>query len=92
MENILSHYGVDWCAIALSLYSAYLLGNKEKFGFILFAASNILWIILGVFFMSSYGMALGNFIFFLINIRGYLNWCKEDNETNVAYIKTEESS
>lgn len=76
MENVFAHYGIDWIAIASSLYAAYLLGNKQKLGFIVFAASNILWIILGVFYMSSYGMAIGNFIFFLINIRGYIEWNK----------------
>lgn len=74
MENIFAHYGVDWLAIILSLYAAYLLGNKQKIGFIVFAISNLFWIVLGLFFMSSYGMALGNLAFFIINVRGFIQW------------------
>jgi 4-hydroxybenzoate polyprenyltransferase len=84
MENILAHYGIDWFAMALSLYAAYLLGNKKKIGFVIFAISNIFWIILGVFFMSSYGMAIGNFAFFLINVRGYVEWNKEDPQPEIV--------
>jgi len=84
MENIFAHYAIDWLAIALSLYAAYLLGNKRKIGFIIFAISNIFWIILGVFFMSSYGMAIGNFAFLLINIRGHIHWSKATFEVQTA--------
>ena len=76
MSSIFAYYGVDWFAMALSLYAAYLLGNKQKLGFIVFAVSNIIWIVLGIFFMSSMGMALGNFAFFLINVRGFISWNK----------------
>jgi len=84
MENIFAHYGVDWLAISLSLFAAYLLGNKRKVGFIVFALSNVFWVILGVFFMSSYGMALGNFAFLLLNIRGYIHWNKASFDNQAA--------
>jgi len=77
MENISTYYGIDWAAIILGLYAVYLLGNKRKIGFIYFSISNALWIILGVFYMSSYGMAIGNLAFLLINIRGYIQWHQE---------------
>lgn len=76
MENVFAHYAIDWLAISLSLYGAYLLGNKLKVGFVVFAISNVFWIVLGVFFMASYGMAVGNFAFLLLNIRGYIHWNK----------------
>lgn len=76
METLFEHYGIDWLAMAINLYAAYLLGNNRKFGFVLFAISNIFWILLGISTMSSYGMAIGNFVFFLINVRGYMKWHK----------------
>lgn len=88
MENIFAHYGIDWLAMALSLYAAYLLGNKQKVGFIIFAISNVFWILLGVFFMSSYGMAIGNFAFFLINLRGYMHWHKATLKSTSAALNT----
>ena len=42
MSSIFAYYGVDWFAMALSLYAAYLLGNKQKLGYIVFAVSNII--------------------------------------------------
>ena len=88
MENFFSHYGLDWLAMALSLYAAYLLGNKQKIGFLIFAVSNLLWIILGLFFMSSYGMAIGNIAFTVINVRGFNQWNKAAVEQTVQYKNT----
>ncbi|MBL4763972.1 MAG: hypothetical protein JKX67_01625 [Colwellia sp.] len=84
MENIFVHYGIDWFAMALSLYGAFLLGNKIKIGFVIFAISNVVWVILGIFFMSSYGMAIGNFAFLLINVRGFIQWSKKTIEPEVT--------
>ena len=88
MENIFAHYGIDWLAMALSLYAAYLLGNKQKLGFIIFAISNVFWILLGVFFMSSYGMAIGNFAFLLINVRGFIHWNKATFKEQAGALNT----
>jgi hypothetical protein len=89
MENIFAHYGIDWFAMALSLYGAYLLGDKKKIGFVIFAISNIVWVVLGAFFMSSYGMAIGNFLFLLINVRGFIEWNKQDFEAESGALKIE---
>lgn len=83
MNELLVHYGVDWLAIGMSLYSVYMLGNKNRWGFILFAASNVLWIFLGLTWMSSIGMAVGNFAFMIINIRGFFRWHQEQEKENL---------
>jgi len=88
VENIFAHYGIDWLAMALSLYAAYLLGNKQKLGFIVFAISNVFWVLLGLFFMSSYGMAIGNFAFLLINVRGFIHWNKATFKEQASVIST----
>ena len=88
MENIFAHYGIDWLAMALSLCAAYLLGNKQKLGFIIFAISNVFWILLGLFFMSSYGMAIGNFAFLLINVRGFIHWNKATFKEQTSALNT----
>ena len=79
MNNLFEYYLVDWLGIGLSLISVYMLGNKNKWGFIVFAVSNIIWIFLGLVWMDSIGMAVGNFIFMVINIRGYLTWVHKGN-------------
>ncbi len=68
---------LDWLAMALSLLAVYLLGNKNKLGFISFSAANIIWIILGVLFMNSLGIAIGNIVFLIMNIRGFFSWKKK---------------
>lgn len=74
MNSVFEYYLLDWFGIGLSLLSMYMLGNKNKWGFLVFAASNVVWIYLGLVPMESIGMALGNLIFLVINIRGFLSW------------------
>lgn len=76
MENLLRFYGIDWVAMALSLYAVYLLGNRNKWGFVSFIISNALWVYVG-YLTGSYAIAIGNFVFLLMNSRGYLKWVRE---------------
>lgn len=76
MDNIFDYYLIDWIGIVLGLVGVHMLGNKNKWGFIIFALSNLLWLFLGAFWMNSSGMIVGNFIFMLINMRGFINWSK----------------
>jgi hypothetical protein len=84
MDVLLKYHGLDWLAMALSLLSVYLLGNKNRLGFISYILANALWIYLGVFKMQSYGISIGNIFFLSMNLRGYLKWKKsEDNPTKL---------
>ena len=77
MELFLKYYTLDWLAMALSLVAVYLLGNKNKYGFISFSMANTLWIFLGFFLMNSLGIGIGNIIFLIMNIRGFISWNKK---------------
>ncbi|NMM50669.1 nicotinamide mononucleotide transporter [Marinigracilibium pacificum] len=79
MDNIFEYYLIDWLGISLSLLAVYMLGNKNQWGFIVFAVSNIVWIYLGLVLMNSLGTAIGNAVFLIINIRGFINWYKQFN-------------
>jgi hypothetical protein len=74
MGEFLRYWGLDWLAMTLSLLSVYLLGNKNRAGFLVFAMSNATWIFLGLTWMTSLGIAVGNTIFLFMNIRGFVNW------------------
>jgi hypothetical protein len=78
MDLVLKYYAIDWVAMALSLYAVYLLGNKNKWGFVSFIISNTLWIVVG-FMMESYAVSAGNFVFLLMNSRGLMKWINEAN-------------
>lgn len=79
MEILLKYYGLDWLAMVSSLLAVYLMGNKNRFGFISYMLANALWIYLGVFKMQSYGITIGNIFFLAMNLRGYLKWKKKQD-------------
>ena len=74
MESFLKYYGLDWIAMASSLLAVYLIGDKNRFGFLSYIIANSLWIYLGVFKMQSLGISVGNIFFLMMNLRGYLKW------------------
>ena len=74
METIMHYHGLDVLAMSLSVFAVYLLGNQNRLGFLIFIVANLLWIALGFCMMTSYGIALGNLFFLVLNVRGYVNW------------------
>ncbi len=82
MDIFLKYYGLDWLAMASSLLAVYLIGNKNRIGFISYILANALWIYLGVFKMQSFGISVGNVFFLMMNLRGFLKWKKDKNITN----------
>jgi hypothetical protein len=75
MEDILKYYGIDWFGMVATLLAVWFLGNKNRYGFISFIISNLAWIAVG-FFAVSHAIVIGNAIFLVINIRGFLKWKK----------------
>jgi hypothetical protein len=53
MSTFLNYYGADWAAMALSLTAVYLLGNHARIGFLVFALANVVWVLLGLFWIVS---------------------------------------
>lgn len=78
MEIFLKYYALDWAAMTLSLFAVYLLGNKNKLGFISFSVANAIWVFLGFFLMNSLGIGIGNIVFFIMNVRGFFSWNKQN--------------
>jgi nicotinamide riboside transporter PnuC len=86
MDILLKYNGLDWLAMASSLLSVYLMGNKNRIGFLSYMLANVLWIYLGTFKMQSFGISIGNIFFLLMNLRGYLKWKNPQDETNSTKI------
>jgi hypothetical protein len=70
------YYGLDWMAMILSVAAMILLGNKIKWGFVLFLFANVTWIVLAVLILNSWAIAIGNLIFLATNLRGFIKWNK----------------
>lgn len=69
----MQYYGIDWLATVCGLTGVYLLGNKNKYGFISFMAASLSWLTFGIL-TGSIAMSIGSFIFFCLHLRGWLNW------------------
>ena len=69
-------YGIDWLATVLGLSGVYLLGNKNKIGFIIFMGASVSWVTFGAM-TGSFPVIIGSSIFFIMHLRGFLSWSKE---------------
>jgi hypothetical protein len=76
----MQYYGVDWLATACGLTGVYLLGNKNKLGFILFMIASLSWVTFGIL-TGSVAVIIGSSIFFIMHLRGWVNWSKVGAET-----------
>lgn len=83
MDHLFNYYGLDWLAMSLSLLAVWMLGNKSKFGFLVFVAANAIWVALGLTLIHSYGIVVGNLFFLVSNARGFANWWKEERKIAV---------
>ena len=83
MDHLFNYYGLDWLAMSLSLLAVWMLGNKNKIGFLVFVAANALWVALGLTLIHSYGIVVGNLFFLVSNARGFANWWKEERKIAV---------
>jgi len=72
-------YGIDWLATVCGLTGVYLLGNKNKNGFLVFMVASLSWIVVGVF-IGSYAIISGSSIFFIMHLRGWFNWTKASSQ------------
>ena len=70
---ILKFYGTDWAAMFFTFLQLYLLGNKNPLGFGFGLLANICWTAFGLL-AGSIANPLANVIFFVLNIKGLLNW------------------
>ncbi|MGI8848759.1 MAG: PnuC protein [Pyrinomonadaceae bacterium] len=72
-------YGIDWLATVCGLTGVYLLGNKNKNGFLVFMMASLSWNAVGVL-IGSYAIIIGSSIFFIMHLRGWFNWSKRSEQ------------
>ena len=77
MEMLLKYHGVDWIAMVLTFLTLYYLGEKRRSGFVFGILASISWLIFGVL-VHSIANIVANVIFIALNLRGYLNWKKQN--------------
>ncbi len=65
---------LDWIAAAFELSGAWLLGDKNRWSFILFLACNACWIAYVFRTKTTYGLLLVVLPMSIINIRNWIKW------------------
>ena len=66
-------YGLDWLAFGLTLAAFLLIGNQNKWGFLLQICGHLAWAAIGLLTQSS-AMVIANLLFGLIAIRNFYKW------------------
>jgi nicotinamide riboside transporter PnuC len=85
--NLLQYYGIDWFATVCGLMAVALLGNKNKIGFLIFMMASVSWITFGLI-VGSYAIVTGSSIFFVMHLRGFLKWRRD--ETEQRFLETQQ--
>ena len=73
MEKIWKYYGTDWAGMILILISIYYLGKQKKRGFIFGMFGCTAWMAFAIM-TESLANLLANFIYIILDGRGFLKW------------------
>ena len=66
---------MDWLGFGLILSGNWLIGSKNKFGFILVAVGSLIWVYLALG-IPNYALVAINFSGAIFMLRGWLKWGK----------------
>ncbi len=72
-------YGIDWLATIAGLSGVYLIGSKNRYGFLVMMLASLSWMSVG-FLIGSFALILGSVVFFSLHVRGYLAWRRDERE------------
>jgi nicotinamide riboside transporter PnuC len=76
---------LDFLAAIFTLLGVWVVGNKNKYGFIFGICSNLLWIVYVIANRHSYGIAFECLPLFFMNLRNFLKWNKyEQSEISIS--------
>lgn len=68
---------LDWIAASFALIGVYMLGNKNKYGFLVCICSGITWCIVAAI-TGVYGLFLEVLPLFILNVWNFFKWKKDE--------------
>ena len=83
----MSYYGIDWLATVCGLTGVYLIGSKNRYGFIVMMMASLSWMTVG-FMIGSLALIIGSMFFFGLHVRGWLKWRRDQKE--LGFLETQE--
>lgn len=69
-------YGIDWLATICGLTGVYLIGSRNRIGFVVMMVASLSWLTVGIL-IGSLPLMLGSGVFFMLHVRGWRNWRKQ---------------
>lgn len=73
-------YGADWLAMLLGIAGIWIVGSKNRWGFVLCAASQVIWAGLGVW-KGLYGLTCVAIPVIVIHGRNWFKWGRNGKES-----------
>ena len=80
-------YGIDWLATVCGLTGVYLIGSKNKYGFLIMMVASLSWMAVG-FMIGSLALIFGSSVFFGLHVRGWLKWRRDARE--LGFLETQQ--
>ena len=80
-------FGIDWLATVCGLTGVYLIGSKNRYGFLIMMIASLSWMTVG-FLIGSLALILGSAVFFGLHVRGWMKWRRDSAE--LGYLETQE--
>lgn len=71
----MQYFGIDWLATVCGLTGVYLIGSKNRYGFLIMMIASLSWMTVG-FMIESLALIIGSVVFFGLHVRGWINWRK----------------
>ena len=71
----MQYFGIDWLATVCGLTGVYLIGSKNRYGFLVMMMASLSWMTVG-FLIDSLALIAGRAVFFGLHVRGWINWRK----------------
>lgn len=75
-ENALKYFGCDWAAMVFTFLSLYLLGNRNRLGFVMGIGANFFWFSYG-YMSGSVANMLCSVVVMLLQFRGWRKWAHD---------------
>jgi len=83
----MNYYGIDWLATVAGLTGVYLIGSKNRYGFLIMMIASLSWMTVG-FLIGSVALILGSGVFFALHVRGWMKWQRDARE--LGFLETQE--
>lgn len=78
-KKLMQYYGIDWLATVCGLTGVYLIGSRNRIGFLIMMIASLSWLTVG-FMIESLALIVGSGIFFCLHVRGWINWRTRETE------------